>query len=135
MEIKEDRYQFYEVSSNPTGETVSERAWDMHISDHRATDYKNFRGSILAAIVIDRQLGDKNRWEEPRLSVTVEEGLKSPAQMTSSLSVEGIGTTLGRGNLGCGAGRGGQLSEKDPDEGDEHLGCLPWDTSLLVGGV
>lgn len=47
MEIDEDRYQFYEVSSNPTGETVSDRAWEMHISDDRVTDYKNFRGLIL----------------------------------------------------------------------------------------
>ena len=126
MEINEDRYQFYEVSSNPTGETVSDRAWEMHISDDRVTDYKNFRWLILIAIVIDR--GERE-------TDAVEEGLESPVQMTSSLSVEGIGPTLGHGNDGCGSWRGGQFSEKDPDEGDEHLRCLPWDISGLVGGV
>lgn len=53
MEINEDRYQLYEVSSEPTGETVSDGAWEMYISDDRVTKYENFRRLILTAVVID----------------------------------------------------------------------------------
>lgn len=71
----------------------------------------------------------------PGESRTVEEGLVTPVQMTSSLSIEGFGPTPGRGSEDYEAGRRRQLSERDNDEGDEHLGRLPWDISGPAGGV
>ena len=68
----------------------------------------------------------------PGFSGSVEEGLAPPTQMTSSLRVGANGPTPGSGNDCCGAGRGGQSSERDTDEGDEHLGRLSWDISAGV---